>query len=348
MNLSRASCPRNLPHFCDALRRVWWRCARRKKRGDEVIAADCSNVGDQRKRAAQLASRVWESGSDYPHAKAAFSPVIAWHVSPHSSDILPVHVHARAVTYSCLIAQEIAWRSCAHEWSSRREGALIMSMLQTKCDRSYPLVSAKLVTAVILPSAGDACEGCPAELQEISQGSAKLLVNGPPELWTYCRIRLSSANLERPLELPAQLDWARPNPAGDWLVECEFQPRLTSDQFARLLSSGLLERRSAVRLPTRIPVEVQCGPKRVPGIVRDLSEGGLCLCLVTRESPPRTRDVTVIANTPRGEVGLGVKVRWTLQVGEEYLIGCQFRDGTDFDLLRGSQTKDSVERQNHL
>jgi PilZ domain len=214
-----------------------------------------------------------------------------------------------------------------------------MSTLLTRCDRSYPLVHPKLVAAMILPIAAEAAEGCVAELCEISPAGAKLLVQGPPELASACRVRLESSKLREPLEFPGEIDWARPNPAGDWLVECEFQPRLSDAQFAELLASGLLERRSAVRYPTRIPVQVQWmpGQPRVCGIVRDLSEGGLCLCLVTKEAPPATRDVCVVAPTPQGEVLFEVRIRWTLCVGSNHLIGCQFAHPSDFALLRKLQ-----------
>jgi hypothetical protein len=114
---------------------------------------------------------------------------------------------------------------------------------------------------------------------------------------------------------------------------------MSETAFAQLMASGLLERRAAVRYQTRIPVQVQWmpGKTRVSGIVRDLSEGGLCLCLVTREAPPDTRDVRAIVTTARGEVSLALKIRWSLQVGTEYLIGCQFVHGKDFETLRKLQ-----------
>ena len=214
-----------------------------------------------------------------------------------------------------------------------------MSTLLTKCDRSYPLVHPELVEATIVPSDGESTVGCVAQLCEISPSSAKLVVQGPPELSMHCCVRLVSSKLEEALEISAQIDWVRPNPAGEWLVECEFQPRMSEAAFARLLASGLLERRAAVRYQTRIPVQVQWlpGNARVSGIVRNLSEGGLCLCLVTREAPPDTRDVCLIATTALEEVPLPLKIRWSLQVGPEYLIGCQFVHGKDFETLRKLQ-----------
>lgn len=214
-----------------------------------------------------------------------------------------------------------------------------MSTLLTKGDRSYPLIHSNLVRTTIVPCEGKPKEGCAAQLREISLASAKLLVQGPPELSTRCHVQLVSSKLSRPLEIPAQIGWVRPNSAGDWLVECEFQPRMSEVAFAELLASGLFERRAAVRLQTRIAVEVQWlpGRARVPGIVRDLSEGGLCLCLVTKEAPPKTRDVCVFVTRSQGETALSLKIRWSLQVGPDYLIGCQFTCGEEFNVLRKLQ-----------
>ncbi len=212
-----------------------------------------------------------------------------------------------------------------------------MSTSSTKCDRSYPLVHPELVETLILPCDDEAIDVCAADLREISPSSAKLLVAGPPALPCRCRLRLVSSRLMRTFEVEAEIAWARPNLAGDWLIECEFLSRLGERQFKELLGSGLLERRSAVRYQTRIEVQVQLavGQPRRPAIIRDLSEGGLCL--VTTEPPRHTRHVVVSVNTPQGETHIRLKTRWSLAAGPNHLIGCQFIDGEDFDLLRKLQ-----------
>lgn len=213
-----------------------------------------------------------------------------------------------------------------------------MSTFTTRCDRSFPLVHPELVQSRLVAEEDDSSSlGLPAELREISPSSAKLLVAGPPQLPSRCRLRLLSSKLMRTLEIPAEIGWARPNPAGDWLVECEFLTRLSDSQFAEIASSGLLERRSAVRFQTRISVGVEWTPEqgRLAGIVRDLSEGGLCL--MTSQPPVQSRDVHVIARVSQDEVRIRLKTRWSLSVGENHLIGCQFANGHDFHLLRTLQ-----------
>ena len=212
-----------------------------------------------------------------------------------------------------------------------------MATLYSKCDRSYPLLHPELVDTTILPCEPETTQACAAELREISPLSAKLLVQGLPNLPAHCVIQLKSLKFMQTLRIPAEIDWARPNPAGDWLVECGFDAPMAEASFNELLAIGLLERRSSVRHQTRIPVEVQSAPglHRLPGIIRDVSEGGLCL--MTSEAPKTTRDVYISTLIGHDEVTLKLKVRWSLCVGPNHLIGCQFVDGQDYHLLRKMQ-----------
>src|SRR5262245_4496962 len=115
-----------------------------------------------------------------------------------------------SMTYSYMSPDKSPSGYCTNE--------LLMATL-TRCDRSYPLVHPELVDVRILPLHATASEGCPAELREISAASAKLLVQGPPELVSRCRVRLESSKLSGAMEIPGEIDWVRPNPAGDWLIE---------------------------------------------------------------------------------------------------------------------------------
>ena len=148
------------------------------------------------------------------------------------------------------------------------------------------------------------------ELREISPASAKLLLQGPPELSARCWVRLT--------RLEARAD-----------AEDRGADRLGASQFGRRLARGVrvsaasfrrhVQRAAGqrpVRAPGRrplsnaaLPLASNGGPdnRAFSGIVRDLSEGGLCLCLVTREAPPDTRDVCVVAVTPHGRRALGTE-----------------------------------------
>ena len=198
----------------------------------------------------------------------------------------------------------------------------------------YALVNVELVQAAILSIDPKSIDSIPAELREISQIGAKLLISGPPELRYECRISLASHRLKPTLLLPAEIHWARPNPAGDWLLGCKFKTPLDDRSFQRWVDSGVLNRRKSVRERSRIyvGVQLQTGRPRLPAIVSDFSEGGLCL--TTSEAPKNTREVYVFGSLHGDEVRIPLKVRWNLSVGPKQMIGCEFAQVSDYQILR--------------
>jgi hypothetical protein len=198
----------------------------------------------------------------------------------------------------------------------------------------YALVNVELVQAGILPVDPHSIDSIPAELREISQVGAKLLISGPPELRYECRISLTSHRLKPALLLPAEIHWARPNPAGDWLLGCHFKAPLDDMLFQSWIDSGVLNRRKSVRERSRIyvGVQLQAGKPRLPAIVSDFSEGGLCL--ITSEAPKNTREVCVFGSLHGQEVRVPLKVRWNLSVGPKQMVGCEFAQGSDYQILR--------------
>lgn len=200
-------------------------------------------------------------------------------------------------------------------------------------ERCYKLVNPELVQAAILRRDPQSAESIVAELREIAPSGAKLLVTGPPELRYQCRISLKSHRLKHPLLLPAEIHWARPNPAGDWLLGCRFDAPLSDATLEEWITSGVLNRRSSVRERSRIPVQVQMQPgkPRLPAVVSDFSEGGLCL--TTSDTRHGTRHVCLFALILGREVRVPLKIRWTLSVGPNRFIGCQFMRPMDYESL---------------
>ncbi len=190
--------------------------------------------------------------------------------------------------------------------------------------RSYELVNVELVQAAILPFDSQPLDAIAAELREISQTGAKLLILGPPQLRYDCRISLATHRFKPALMLAAEIQWARPNPAGDWLLGCQFKTPLTDGIFQQWVDSGVLNRRKSVRERSRIYVgaQLQPGKPRLPAIVSDFSEGGLCL--ITSEAPKNTREVCVFGSLHGEEINISLKVRWTLSVGPKQMVGCEF------------------------
>lgn len=224
-----------------------------------------------------------------------------------------------------------------------------MANLTASQQRRYCVVNSQSVQAAILPRDAQLTEDIPAVLREISQITAILLVKGPPELRYHCLVKLTSQRFQPALVLPAEIHWARPNPAGDWLLGCRFDAPIDDDTFAVLVNSGLLNRRSSARERSRIPVQVQLQPSKVrsPATVSDFSEGGLCLTLSGTSAAETTRHVCMYGVVDGKEVRLALKIRWSLSVGPNRLVGCQFTRDADYLLLRKLQLATQTETIDH-
>ena len=198
----------------------------------------------------------------------------------------------------------------------------------------YALIDPKLIEVTILPQSSQGSVRCFAELRDISRVSVTVLCTGHPELQPGCRISLASPKFDGVLVIPVEVNWVRPNPAGDWLLGCQIDPPLSSAYLRKLLGSGLLVRRSAPREPTRIPVQVQLQPEapRLPALVRDISTGGLCL--TTTRSPETTRRICIFAFTPEREVQIPLEVCWSMHGDRECFVGCKFVQPKDYAELR--------------
>jgi hypothetical protein len=212
-----------------------------------------------------------------------------------------------------------------------------MTSQQPGRGRNYTVIAPKLIQAAIFPQESQQTECYFAELKEISKTGARLLVPGLPALQLECRISLTSPKFQRVLDIPAEVHWARPNPAGDWLLGCGFAPPLSDESVKTLLDSGLFARRSAPREPARIPVQVVWQPEAppLPAVIRDMSTGGLCV--MTHQAPENTNHASIFASESGHEIRVPIKVRWSRQVGGDYFVGCQFIDQADFAVLRKLQ-----------
>jgi hypothetical protein len=214
-----------------------------------------------------------------------------------------------------------------------------MSDQRIATGRYFSIIDPTWVRAVMFPAGRQQRDGSAVELREISATGVVLLIAAPPKLQGAYQISLTSRKLREPLEFEVRIEWMQPNAGGVWQVGCVIQHPLDDHAFARLLSSGVLERRSTPREPARIPVEFQLSPTRprIQALVRNISEGGLC-CLTTSCPPESTREVCIFASPEDAEIRIPLKVRWSMPAGSEYFIGCQFVRSTDFAVLRRLQS----------
>jgi len=202
--------------------------------------------------------------------------------------------------------------------------------------RRFTPVNPELVYAAILPRDPRVPGSIQAELREFSQQAVILLVTGPPELRYQCRVQLKSHRFRPVLLAPAEIHWARPNPAGDWLLGCNFDAPLDTVEFKEVIDSGVMNRRGSSRERSRIAVQVQLQPtkERIPTTISDFSEGGVCLAVSGAQGADCSRHVCVYGVVEGREVRIPLKTRWSLSVGPNRLIGCQYMRAADHDVVR--------------
>ena len=222
--------------------------------------------------------------------------------------------------------------------SNRKTPATELESFSVARERCYAVLDPKRIRVSIASIEATSAKAHEGELKEISPTSAVLLLAAPPALKGICEFSLTSNKLKQPIVFSAQVDWMRPNPAGLWQVGYALNPPLAPSIFKKLLNSGLLERRAAPREPVRIPVHLRLerSTERIPAIVRNISEGGLC-CLATNCPPQETRNLYMYLSDSDREISMPLKVRWSMQAGGDHFLGCQFVRQNDFAALRKLQ-----------
>lgn len=205
-------------------------------------------------------------------------------------------------------------------------------------DRSFAVINPAAIRVQVRPTGSSAERIRTAQLKQISPIGAVLLLSEPPRLEGGCQIELESDKLAQPLLIQARVDWLRPDSAGVWHLCCTIEPQLPEEDFRRLLTSGLLERRAAPREESRIHVEIQLTPggPRLAALIRNISLSGVC-CLATNCPPEGTRHINIFATRDGVDSRIPLKVHWWTQAGTEYFLGCEFVRKADFATLRRLQ-----------
>ncbi len=216
---------------------------------------------------------------------------------------------------------------------------------QSASERYFAVIDPRSVRARIFPAGTHTGAGLAAQLKQISPVGAVLLLAEPPKFQDNCQIEIDGDRLNRPCRVQARIDWLRPDPAGSWHLRCAIEPRMCEEEFRRLLSSGLLERRAAPREQSRILVDIQLalGGPRVAALIRNISLSGVC-CLATSCPPEGTRHINIFATSGGDDFRIPLKLHWWTQAGSEYFLGCEFARKADFAILRQLQSEQTDEQ----
>ena len=168
------------------------------------------------------------------------------------------------------------------------------------------------------------------ELCDLSWGGAKLIVAEPvPAVNTRIALSLTSEALGLDVTAAAEVRWTKPAEGQRWFVGLQIDPPLTTELLQRLLSEGVLDRRTSERRMHNLRVIVQWDydTTQMPAFIWNLSEGGFCLV------SPRKPGRRVLVTTENSSISVVGKVRWEMKTGGGYVVGCQFSCKESYELM---------------
>jgi len=190
----------------------------------------------------------------------------------------------------------------------------------------------QLVDITIQQPDGRVSQSINAELQDLSQGGARLLLSAPLLYDESADLAFRSTDLKLDLIVSADVCWMRPLEHGQWMLGCSFVPELPLGVLEKLFAGDILERRSAKRELHRLPVTAvwEAPPATMPAYVWDYSTGGFCLL-----SPCRAgRQVSVAAEPEPESPSVRGQTKWELEMAGGYVAGCRFVDSDGFQQMQ--------------
>ncbi|MBA4016522.1 MAG: hypothetical protein C0483_04985 [Pirellula sp.] len=174
-----------------------------------------------------------------------------------------------------------------------------------------------------------------ARLVNLSSKGAKLSVSEDLPRNRAIRMKLAVDELGLSFYLATRVCWTTKGENGSWFVGCELSPNVPESILKHVTEGGRLERREDDRRPVVHEVGVcrktMFRTKEDLGVLRNFASGGMC---VSTTAPAKLGEKLAMRFGRLAEIPLvEVVVRWQMQQGEHYLIGCEYADPGSFAML---------------
>ena len=200
---------------------------------------------------------------------------------------------------------------------------------------SHSPVNARCPVRVVLERGTETPSSVEAELMDLAPGGARLVLDVAVQFQEMVTLRLEGAKLKRSLSASAKVCWIRKTDDDRWALGVSFSPALPEERLDELYSSGLLERRRNPRRSFHAPALArwELTPEPVAVEMLDVSLGGFSVqspCSAKFDSRMRL----TIEDGEESTVDISGRVRWEAQVGDGYMIGCEFTGHGGYTQLR--------------
>jgi len=178
-----------------------------------------------------------------------------------------------------------------------------------------------------------------ATLLNLSASGAKMVVPAALEQDRSVRIKLVVEKLGLSFYLSARVCWAASEGAESSIVGCQLSPNIPEGILQHVARGGRLNRRDKDRRATSIQVQLnRAGMRfwsREKAGLRNYAAGGVCL--ETHKTAALGEVIRIRFPTEQVD-GVDVVVRWVMQQGDRYLIGCEYQEASSFALLQAMFT----------
>ncbi|MFV2069202.1 MAG: PilZ domain-containing protein [Pirellulales bacterium] len=201
-------------------------------------------------------------------------------------------------------------------------------------DPRTELADEKKVLVRVAYQTKDGPELLDGQLLDISRSGAKLAIPRGLPFGEKVDLHAVIPELDLDLTVGAVVSWNRQDTDGRWLIGCRFDPGLSDATIDRMAHGGYLERRHSPRYPISLKATAsfELSEHDFSVWIQDFSTDGFSI-LSPRpgEVDQRLRLEIVKENGER--IVISARTRWCVSVDDDYLVGCAFVNGHDFQHL---------------
>lgn len=149
------------------------------------------------------------------------------------------------------------------------------------------------------------------------------------------RLKLSIDEMGVSFYLSTRVCWSAPAGEHGFTVGCQLSPNVPASVLKHLAQGARPERREDDRRPTTHATTIVrkslFRTKEEAGLLRNFAAGGVCLDLA---SPAKLGETLNLRFGEASQIPLvEVVVRWQLQEGDRYTVGCEYSDPSSFAML---------------
>jgi Tfp pilus assembly protein PilZ len=191
------------------------------------------------------------------------------------------------------------------------------------------------MTIVIEYEGEESLQTVSAVLLDISTGGAKLQTDVAIPMRDIVMLQLQVPELKRTMTVSGEVCWVSPTNESKWHLGCSFRPPMPEETLDEFAQHNILERRRHERhqVALRTTARFELSQDESPVWILNISEGGFCI-LTQRDGVPGERVQLILEPEGCSPIHIRAKAQWQVETDEGIVVGCEFRNASDYEVLR--------------